>query len=87
MPRISEFFGLIVYMYWKDTKKHKLPHFHVRYTGLEIVYDLQGNRLAGRQSKADKLIKEWCEERQDELEYAWSCAVEGKEVPWIAPLQ
>ncbi|MHC4473302.1 MAG: DUF4160 domain-containing protein, partial [Planctomycetota bacterium] len=28
MPRISEFFGIAVYMYFDD---HSPPHFHARY--------------------------------------------------------
>jgi hypothetical protein len=27
MPRISEFFGIVIYMYWFDQAKHKVPHF------------------------------------------------------------
>ncbi|MBN1609386.1 MAG: DUF4160 domain-containing protein [Polyangiaceae bacterium] len=41
-PRISEFFGLAVYMYWFDTQRHAAPHFYVRYQGAEAVYGLDG---------------------------------------------
>ncbi len=37
MPKISEFFGITILMYWIDTQKHKKPHFHVRYSGKEAV--------------------------------------------------
>ncbi|MCB1174747.1 MAG: DUF4160 domain-containing protein [Leptospiraceae bacterium] len=47
MPRISEFYGLVIYMYWFDTDRHKLPHFHVRYQGQEWVYGFDGNLLGG----------------------------------------
>lgn len=35
MPRISEFYGLFVYMYFymyfRDVQQHHAPHIHVRY--------------------------------------------------------
>ena len=88
MPRISEFFGIVVLMYWKDVKRHHAPHFHVRYSGDEAVIDFNGNLLAGQLSpRAKKLVQEWVQERKNELIYAWSQAVVGKEVPWIAPIK
>ncbi len=47
MPRISEFFGLTVYMYWFDNQKHSVAHIHVRYQGAEGVYGLDGTRIDG----------------------------------------
>ena len=38
MPVISMFYGLIVAMYYLDTKQHKLPHIHVKYGEKEAVY-------------------------------------------------
>lgn len=87
MPRISEFFGIAIYMYWFDTKHHKLPHFHALHGGRMAAFDLKGNALAGSLGKrADKLVKEWAQERRSELEKAWELAATGKEVPWIKPI-
>ena len=47
MPRISEFFGIAIYMYWFDHQKHARPHFHARHGGEESVFDLDGNCLEG----------------------------------------
>ena len=75
-------------MYWFDVQKHKRPHFHVRHAGREAVYDFSGQALEGDLgSRANRLIKEWCQERESELQNAWSCAVQGKEIPWILPLE
>ncbi len=88
MPRISEFFGITILMYWFDTQKHRIPHIHVRYQGKEAVLDLVGNVLKGELNlRALKLIREWCIEHQGELQGAWTAATEGKEIPWIRPLQ
>ncbi len=40
MPVISMFYGLIVTMYFLDTKQHKLPHIHVKYNEFEAVYEV-----------------------------------------------
>ena len=88
MPRISEFFGIAILMYWKDTQQHQMPHFHVRYSGEEAAFSLQGELIAGNLApRAQRLVREWASERKKELEYAWSQAVIGKEIPWIAPIK
>lgn len=87
MPRISEFFGIAIYMYWLDIKHHRRPHFHALNAGKMAAFDLEGNLLAGSLGKrADKLVKEWANERGLELAEAWTLAAEGKEVPWIKPI-
>jgi hypothetical protein len=88
VPRISEFFGMTVYMYWLDTQRHHSPHVHVRYQGNEAVFSLEGQLLEGDiGSRARRLVEEWCEERASELESAWKAAIAGKEIPWVLPLQ
>lgn len=88
MPRISEFFGIIVYMYWMDIQKHRKPHFHVRFKGNEAVFDLSGKCLTGNVGdRANHLISEWCAENRKAIKQAWECAVNGKEIPWVRPLQ
>lgn len=88
LPRISEFFGIVIFMYWFDEQKHKTPHFHARFAGDEAVFDLLGNCLEGDLgSRAVRLIREWCAERQEELHDAWRAAAAGKEIPWVAPLR
>lgn len=34
MPRLSQFYGIVVYMYWKD---HQPPHFHAIYGEDEVL--------------------------------------------------
>ena len=88
MPRISEFFGIAIYMYWFDIQKHQSPHFHARYQGNEAVFTLDGAKLDGDLgNRAHKLIEEWAIENAKELKIAWKQAISGKELPWITPLQ
>ena len=35
MPRICEFFGVIIYMYYND---HRPPHFHAEYAEHEALF-------------------------------------------------
>ena len=89
MPVISMFYGLIVMMYYLDTKQHKHPHIHVKYGEYEIVLripdgevlegDLPGGKL--------KLVKAWIEIHQDELMANWELASKGSEVFKIDPLK
>lgn len=79
---------MVVYMYWFDTQKHRLPHLHVRYQGAEAVFALDGDLLEGElTARASGLVKDWCVERSAEIQYAWACAAAGKEIPWVLPLQ
>jgi Domain of unknown function (DUF4160) len=88
MPRISEFFGIAIYMYWFDRQKHHVPHFHARFGGDEAVFDLNGSRLEGDLGpRANRLVVEWCQERRRELDEAWAAAATGQEIPWVAPLR
>ena len=65
MPRISEFFGIVVYMYWFDVNRHKSPHIHVKFQNQWSVFDLKGNLMDGPiSSRAKRLTKEFILERE-----------------------
>ena len=89
MPVISMFYGLIVAMYYLDTKQHKLPHIHVKYSGEEAVYEIpNGNLLEGMiPPNKEKLIKAWIEIHHEDLMANWELAVTGNKVFTIEPLK
>lgn len=66
MPRISEFYGIVIEMYFDD---HPPPHFHARYGGDEAVLVIAtGGLLAGSlPPRALRLVREWLREHRDEL--------------------
>ncbi len=37
MLSISMFYGLIIYLYFKDNRQHKAPHIHVKYHEHEVT--------------------------------------------------
>jgi hypothetical protein len=89
MPVISMFYGLIIAMYYLDTKQHKLPHIHVKYGEMEGVYEIpNGNLLEGSlPSNKEKLVKAWIEIHQEDLMANWQLAVSGNKVYNIDPLK
>ena len=88
MPRISEFFGIVIYIYYQDNRVHHTPHFHAEYAGEEVVISIPGAEvLAGSiTSKKEKLVKAWAVLRERELQQAWAAAVEGEPPQKIEPL-
>ena len=48
MPRIPEFFGIVIYRYFANTSRHAAPHFHAKYGEHEGVYPIpDADLLAG----------------------------------------
>ena len=88
MPRISEFFGIVIYIYYQDNRVHHTPHFHAEYAGEEVVVSIpDAEVLAGSiPSKKEKLVKAWAVLREAELQQAWVAAVQGEAPHPIKPL-
>jgi hypothetical protein len=89
MPVISMFYGLIVSMYYLDTKQHKLPHIHVKYGENEGVYQIpEGTLLEGNLPlNKEKLLLAWIEIHKEDLMSNWRLAVTGVKVFRIDPLK
>ena len=86
MPKLSEFFGIVIYMYWGD---HGPPHFHARYGGekASIVIDDLSVLAGGLPPRALGLVVEWGALHKNELELAWQKASENEPVDPIEPLK
>ena len=54
MPIISDFYGIIIRMYFKDNEKHKLPHLHANYNEYTAIFDLNGNIIDGKIPNSQK---------------------------------
>jgi len=70
VPRVSEFFGIVILMYYKE---HPPPHFHAVYQGSEAVVSIENlGVLQGQLNpRALGLVLEWAALHQDELLQAW----------------
>lgn len=89
MPTISMFYGILILMFFRDNRRHHLPHIHARYQGTEAAISIEdGVVLEGSlPSKQLKMVQAWIEIHKDELFVNWDLAVNG-EIPFrIAPLQ
>ena len=73
MPRLAEFYGIVIYMYWSD---HAPPHFHAVYAGDEAQIRIDdGSVLEGSLPRtAARLVREWAELRRTELLADWDRA-------------
>ncbi len=89
MPLISSFYGVLIYLYWLDTRQHHLPHVHAIYAGDEAVFGIEtGELLDGKLPRRQtRLVQAWLEIHHDELIADWSLAVAGQPVFGIDPLK
>jgi desulfoferrodoxin (superoxide reductase-like protein) len=89
MPAIAMFYGIIVYLYFQDNKRHHLPHIHAEYQDQEVIVAIEnGAVLDGALPPSKmKLLLAWIELRKEELMADWSLAVAGKPVFKIDPLR
>jgi hypothetical protein len=85
MPIISRFFGIVIFMYWRD---HSPPHFHAKYQDDEVTVDVENGNVNGTMSvRALRLIEEWRILHRDELRREWKLAEQDKALFRIDPLE
>jgi hypothetical protein len=86
MPRISQFYGIAVYLYYRD---HAPPHFHAIYAEheAEVMIDT-GAIMEGKLPRnARGLVAEWTELHRELLLRNWDLARAGQPLEQIEPLE
>ena len=85
MPELSRFYGIIIYMFWKD---HAPPHFHAGYGEDEalILIDSWEIYKGSLPPRALKLVREWADLHKEEIKQHWADAVQSKPLTKIDPL-
>jgi len=85
MPKICEFYGIVIYMYFDD---HNPPHFHAFYGEAEAEIAIESLAvLAGRlPPRAMGLVTEWAMQRREDLRRAWEQASTPAPIDRIDPL-
>lgn len=85
MPRISFFYGIVIAMYYRD---HHPPHFHAIYGEHEAQIVIETLEPLGGElpPRALRLVREWAELHQAELEANWAKAVAHAPLDTIQPL-
>ena len=86
MPRVSQFFGVAIYMYFND---HNPPHFHAEYGGAEAIYAIDTlDVLRGLlPRRAHSMVLEWALAHRGELRANWVRAREHRALQEIEPLE
>lgn len=86
MPTISEFFGILILMFYSD---HAPPHFHARYQDDEALIQISPIALlkGNLPPRALSLVIEWAHIHQKELMEDWNYAANNKKLHKIPPLQ
>ncbi len=85
MPIISRFFGILIFMFWRE---HNPPHFHAKYGDDEVVVEIESGKVSGEMSKrALMMVQAWREEHKEELMSDWKLAEQKKALFPIKPLE
>jgi hypothetical protein len=86
MPRISEFFGIVISRYWEERSDQE-PHFHANHGDDAASVFFDGSIVVGSLSARDsRLVREWAVLHQAELRRNWELARNAKPLESLAPL-
>jgi hypothetical protein len=88
MPRISAFYGIVIWMYHDEIQHLGRPHFHARYGGDEASVELGSLQVlaGGLPTRALRLVREWAAEHESELRENWERARRHEPLERIEPL-
>jgi len=86
VPRISEFFGIVIAMYYND---HAPAHFHATYGEHEALIEIDSLETyrGSLPRRAHSLVLEWAAVHREELRRNWERAREGEPLEPIEPLE
>lgn len=86
MPEISRFYGIIIYIFYRE---HQPPHFHAVYGEYEglIAIDTFAVLSGHLPPRALGLVIEWATIHQGELKKVWRQAMQHQELSKIEPLK
>jgi len=86
VPKISEFYGISIYMYWRD---HSPPHFHAIYSGAEAEIAIaSGKAIDGALPRAARrMVRIWARVHHRELFANWRRAQLGESLVPVPPLE
>lgn len=86
MPTISQFYGIVIRMFWRD---HGPAHFHALYGEYEATVDIFELRVlrGSLPRRALMLVLEWASEHRDELMEDWRLCGQLRTPKPIEPLR
>ena len=85
MPEISRFFGIVVFIQYRD---HEPAHFHATYGEHEVSVNIHDGAVTGWFPKrALRLVTEWRLLHREALLENWRLSREARPLKPIAPLE
>jgi hypothetical protein len=86
MPRISEFFGVVISMFYRE---HLPAHFHAAYAGNEAIIGIDPIRVLDGwlPRRVQSLVFEWAAMYQAELRQDWDLARAQEPLRRVPPLE
>jgi hypothetical protein len=86
VPRLSEFYGIAIYMYFRD---HAPAHFHAIYGSHEALVEIESGATlrGGLPRRAESLVDEWLTLHRQELLDNWERARRPEPLQPIEPLR
>jgi hypothetical protein len=85
MPRLSAFYGIVIYMYIRD---HGPPHVHAWAADQRAVVDIATGAVSTGELKARQaaMVRDWINLHRAELSEAWMRTSRGDSPGTIEPL-
>ena len=72
MPIISQFYGILIYIYREIGGHHNKPHIHAKYNEYEASIIIETSEWNGEMPvKQKKIIDAWIEIHREELLAVW----------------
>ena len=86
MPTISQFFGIVIQMFWRE---HAPPHFHALYAEYEVLIDIRTLEInkGSLPKRALAMVLEWAVQHRTELMEDWNLCQQKQLPKSIAPLE
>lgn len=88
MPRISAFYGIVIWMYYDEVHHRGRPHFHATYGEDEATIDIGSLEIIAGELplRGKRLVNEWAQIHKAELLENWSRARRNEPLLTIDPL-
>ncbi len=85
MPRVSAFYGIAIYLYYRD---HPPPHVHAIYGEHEAAVEIAtGTVIAGSlPRRARIMVDDWLANNRAEVQRNWDLAAAGQPLTPVPPL-
>jgi hypothetical protein len=88
MPRVSAFYGIVIFFLYNEDGHEGRPHFHAEFAGRWVSYDIETVKPLGGHlpRRPHRLVTRWARLHQAELLANWHRAREKKAMVPIDPL-